>query len=419
MNLRRLSLKDVRAGLHALGTQRIIAIGFTLVLVLMVLLTGLGLSHMASIKARMVNLVTESNVKTESVFQMRSVSRERFASLGQMVVLRDPFERDDEYMRFQAQATAFIRARDRLLGLGMNPEEQATWARARELIQRDERLHARVLELAMANQSEAALAILLRDVRPLELELLDVFNEMVEQYRQANQQSLRESDADYREASAYMLGLAALALAMGWVIARAVIRRSRHAESELSRQSRVAVAAAEQLSWAASHDSLTGLANRREMQRRLGELIEDTRIQDVRHVLLYIDLDRFKAVNDSCGHFAGDEVLCQMADIFMRHVRSGDLVARLGGDEFCIGLANCQLDRAREIAEAIRDDVGQYRFAWEDRVFQVGASIGLVQLDPDMDVDKALKAADTACYQAKEQGRNQVCVFDPACSRAA
>jgi Amt family ammonium transporter len=139
----------------------------------------------------------------------------------------------------------------------------------------------------------------------------------------------------------------------------------------------------------------------------------------VRHVLLYIDLDRFKAVNDSCGHFAGDEVLCQMADIFMRHVRSGDLVARLGGDEFCIGLANCQLDRAREIAEAIRDDVGQYRFAWEDRVFQVGASIGLVQLDPDMDVDKALKAADTACYQAKEQGRNQVCVFDPACSRAA
>jgi len=205
--------------------------------------------------------------------------------------MTDPFERDDEYMRFQAQAAAFIRARDRLLGLGMSPEEQAIWARARELIQRDERLHAQVLELDMAYQSEAALAILLRDVRPLELELLDVFNEMVEQYRQANQQSLLESEADYRKASAYMLGLAGLVLAMGWVIARAVIRRSLHAESELSRQSRVAVAAAEQLSWAASHDSLTGLANRREMQRRLGELIEDARVQGVRHVLFYIDLE--------------------------------------------------------------------------------------------------------------------------------
>jgi len=94
----------VGSGLNSLGTQRIILIGFALVLVLMMVLTGLGLSHMASIKARMVNLVSESNVKVESVYQMRSVSRERFASLGQIVVLQDPFERDDEYMRFQAQA---------------------------------------------------------------------------------------------------------------------------------------------------------------------------------------------------------------------------------------------------------------------------------------------------------------------------
>ncbi len=402
----------VGSRLNALGTQRIILIGFALVLVLMVVLTGLGLSHMASIKARMVNLVSESNVKAESVYQMRSVSRERFASLGQVVVLQDPFERDDEYMRFQAQAVEFILARDRLVGLGMGPEEQATWDRARELIGRDEQLHAQVLELALADQGEAALAILLRDVRPLEIELLGVFNELVERYRQANQQSLRESEADYREAATYMLGLAALALAMGLGIAWVVALRSRHAESELSRQSEVAVAAAEQLSWAASHDSLTGLANRREMQRRLSELIEDTRAHGVRHVLLYIDLDRFKAINDSCGHFAGDEVLRQMGGIYMRHVRSGDLVVRLGGDEFCIGLVNCQLDKARQIAEAIRDDVERYRFEWEGEVFQLGASIGLIRIGPALDVTSILKSADTACYQAKARGRNQVCVYD-------
>lgn len=415
MTLRQLIAQGIGPGLGMPGTQRIIGIGFALVLALMVVLTGLGLSHMTMIKVRMVNLVTESNVKTESVYQMRSVSRERFASLSQMVVLRDPFERDEEYMRFQAQATEFIRARDRLLGLGMGSEEKAVWARARELVQRDERLHAQVIELALAGQGEAALTILLRDVRPLEIVLLDVFNEMVEQYRQANQQSLRESEADYREAAAYMLGLAVLALAMGLAIARVVIRRSRRAESELSRQSEVAVAAAQQLSWAASHDSLTGLANRREMQRRLSELIEDTRAHGMRHVLLYIDLDRFKLVNDSCGHFAGDEVLRQIASRFLRHVRSGDLVARIGGDEFCVGLVNCQYDKARQIAEAIRDDVEQYRFDWEGKVFRVGASIGLIQLAPTMDITDALRAADAACYQAKEQGRNQVCSVGQQC----
>jgi diguanylate cyclase (GGDEF)-like protein len=411
MTLRRQIVQGVGSGLNALGTQRIILIGFALVLALMVVLTGLGLSHMAAIKARMVKLVSESNVKAESVYQMRSLSRERFASLGQMVVLHDPFERDDEYMRFQAQAAEFIGARDRLLGVGMGPEEQATWERARELIRRDEQLHSQVLDLALADQSEAALAILLRDVRPLEIELLDVFNELVEQYRQANQQSLRESADEYREAATYMLGLAALALAMGLGIAWVVTLRSRHAESELSRQSQFAVAVAEQLSWAASHDSLTGLANRREMQRRLSELIEDTRAHGARHVLLYVDLDRFKAINDGCGHFAGDEVLRQMAGIFMRHVRSGDLVVRLGGDEFCIGLVNCQLDKARQIAEAIRDDVEQYRFEWEGRVFALGASIGLIQIDPTMDLAGVLKAADAACYRAKAGGRNQVCVY--------
>jgi diguanylate cyclase (GGDEF)-like protein len=411
VTLRRQIVRGVGAGLNALGTQRIILIGFALVLALMVILTGLGLSHMVAIKARMVKLVSESNVKAESVYQMRSLSRERFASLGQMVVLHDPFERDDEYMRFQAQAAEFIGARDRLLGGGMGPEEQATWERARELIRRDEQLHAEVLELALADQGEAALALLLRDVRPLEIELLDVFNELVEQYRQANQQALRESTADYREAATYMLALAIMALATGLAIAGGVALRSRYAESELSRQSESAVAAAEQLSWAASHDALTGLANRREMQRRLIELIEDTRAHGARHVLLYVDLDRFKAINDSCGHFAGDEVLRQMARIFLRHVRSGDLVARLGGDEFCIGLVDCQLDKSHQIAEAIRADVEQYRFEWEGRMFQVGASIGLIRIDPAMDVTGVLKSADAACYQAKGRGRNQVCVY--------
>lgn len=412
MNLRQAIVRAMSPEPGGLGTQRIIAIGYALVLVLMILLTGLGLSYMAAIKVRMVDLVNESNVKAESVLQMRSLSRERFASLNQMVVLHDPFERDDEFMRFQDQAVEFIQARDRLLALSLSPEEQAIWSRARELIQRDEQLHTQVIEHVVAERSQAALDVLLRDVRPLENSLLEVFNEMVEQFRAANLQALSASEADYREAAAFMIVLTVLALSMGLGIARVVIRRSRHAESELSRKGEAAVAAAEYLPWAASHDSLTGLANRRETQRRLELLVQETQAHGARHVVLFVDLDKFKAVNDSCGHVAGDELLRQLASIFTRNVRSGDLVARVGGDEFCIGLVNCDMDKAHQIAEAIRDEIAQYSFRWEERVFRIGASIGLVRIDPAMDVAMVLKAADSACYRAKEQGRNQVCASD-------
>lgn len=395
---------------EGISTQRIIATGFTLVLLLLAVITTLGLTHMATNKVRMANLVTESNVKIESVFLMRSLSRERFASLGQMVVLRDPFERDEEFMRFQAQAAEFIQARDRLLALGMRAEEQVIWERAREWIRRDERLHDRVIELAMADQRDAALAMLLNEVRPVEKALLVALTELIEQYRLANQQALRAAEHDYREAAAYMLGLAGVALALGLIIAWMVMRRSHHAEAKLSRQTKEAVAAAEHLSWAASHDSLTGLSNRREVQRRLHELIVDTKMHRTPHTLLYVDLDRFKTVNDRCGHLAGDALLRQLAGLFKRHVRNGDLVARLGGDEFCVGLVNCQSEQALRIAEAIRAEIEQHRFVWEGQEFDVGASIGLVEIDASMDVERALQAADAACYRAKEQGRSRVCV---------
>jgi Amt family ammonium transporter len=146
------------------------------------------------------------------------------------------------------------------------------------------------------------------------------------------------------------------------------------------------------------------------VQRRLHELIVDTKMHRTPHTLLYVDLDRFKTVNDRCGHLAGDALLRQLAGLFKRHVRNGDLVARLGGDEFCVGLVNCQSEQALRIAEAIRAEIEQHRFVWEGQEFDVGASIGLVEIDASMDVERALQAADAACYRAKEQGRNRVCV---------
>lgn len=390
------------------GTQRIIAAGFAVVLLLLAALAAFGLMHMAALKARMADLAAETGLKTESVYLMSRISRERFASLGLMAMLDDPFERDAEYLHYMQQASTFVAARDRLLGAGMSPAEEAIWARIKDLIRDDQRAHDAVVELALAGEEAAARARLLREVRPLDNALFELFDTLVEAHREADRAALAAADRAYRQAAATMIALAGLAFAIGLAVAWIVARRSHAAEAALSRQSQAALAAAEQLSWAASHDSLTGLANRREALRRLKLLVQEAQVQDARHVLLYIDLDHFKSVNDSCGHLAGDELLRRIAEVFARHVRLGDLLARLGGDEFLVAFTHCDTEKALQIAEAIRDDVARVNFTWEGQSFQVGASIGLVRLEPDMDAAAALKAADAACYRAKENGRDRV-----------
>ncbi|MCC6532539.1 MAG: EAL domain-containing protein [Burkholderiales bacterium] len=168
-------------------------------------------------------------------------------------------------------------------------------------------------------------------------------------------------------------------------------------------------ALAQQLSWQASHDSLTGLVNRRELESRLGQLLDSAHGQGRQHVLLYIDLDNFKIVNDSCGHAAGDELLRSLTSLMSTKIRGSDTLARLGGDEFAALLETCPLDQGLRIANAIREVVRDFRFVWEGRSFAVGASIGLVPLDAASgDSAEVLTAADTCCYEAKNKGRDRV-----------
>ena len=173
-------------------------------------------------------------------------------------------------------------------------------------------------------------------------------------------------------------------------------------------------AMAQQLLWQASHDSLTGLVNRREFERRLGELVETARSQRREHALLYMDMDNFKAVNDTCGHSAGDELLRQLTSIMLTRMRGSDTLARLGGDEFGALLESCPLEQAVRIANAMRETVREFRFVWEGKTFSVGVSIGLVPVTADSgDINQVLAAADACCYEAKKQGRDRVQVYRP------
>ncbi len=164
----------------------------------------------------------------------------------------------------------------------------------------------------------------------------------------------------------------------------------------------------------ARHDPLTGLINRREFEKRLQHSL-DTAAEDGReHALFYLDLDEFKVVNDTCGHLAGDEMLKQVTSLLRSLLRKTDTLARLGGDEFGVLLEDASLADARELGERLLTSVRQYRFGWQERIFEIGVSIGLVPITADSgDMARVLSAADAACYVAKESGRSRMHEYQP------
>ena len=166
------------------------------------------------------------------------------------------------------------------------------------------------------------------------------------------------------------------------------------------------------MSYQATHDPLTGLVNRREFERRLDEAMDSAHAEEAVHMLFYMDLDRFKAVNDTCGHLAGDNMLREVAALIKEEVRDSDFVGRLGGDEFGALLIGCPIEKARQIAADICVAVADYRFVWKDKIFNIGISIGLVEIShASGTLQDVMSAADSACYMAKQQGRGQVHIY--------
>ena len=165
-------------------------------------------------------------------------------------------------------------------------------------------------------------------------------------------------------------------------------------------------------SWQAKHDPLTGLINRREFEQRLEGALTSARVDDQIHALCYMDLDQFKIVNDTCGHVAGDELLRQVTMLLQEQIRKSDTLARLGGDEFGVLLMQCPLEQAIAVSNALREKVQAFRFIWQGNSFAIGVSIGLVGITAESEsLANLLIAADTACYAAKNNGRNRIHVF--------
>ncbi len=168
----------------------------------------------------------------------------------------------------------------------------------------------------------------------------------------------------------------------------------------------------EELVHQASHDSLTGLVNRKEFERLLQDMLENAHSGTAEHALCYLDLDQFKIINDTCGHIAGDELLRQLGILLKTEVGGDNILSRLGGDEFAVILRNCTLDEAEKVSTTLCRMIENYIFLWGDKRYTIGVSIGVVPITSTSgERIRVLSTAERVCYVAKDKGRNRVHVY--------
>ena len=375
--------------------RMLVMIGFIAVLCLMFLLASISLTQLHSINASMENLVEVTNNKTAAANDMRDAIRLRSDSLKSMRLSNDMFDRDEEHQRFINHARKYRIAREKLVNLGMDETETALYEQLRQLTKASQPYNDSASVMLMSNAPATEIDKVMEQASTTQGPILEKLDELVKFEQENTKQALANSRKHYASTRQLLFILTGIALLFSTLVAHTVIVRI----SEKNRQ----------LAYQATHDPLTGLINRREFEIRVERAIAHARAQAATHALLYLDLDQFKIVNDTCGHAAGDELLQQLAQILLSTVRHRDTLSRLGGDEFGMLLENCPLDKAVEIANNLLKSIEGYQFTWSESTFTLGISIGIVPIDRSTtDIASAMSAADSACYIAKESGRNQV-----------
>jgi diguanylate cyclase (GGDEF)-like protein/PAS domain S-box-containing protein len=517
--------------LRAINPGLALRLGFGAVLGLLLILTGVALVQLRDGQQRLDTMVGDHLAKITLANRMYVAARERTVALQRLLLVHDPFDRDELWMRFIGQANEFSQARTALLALALTDEERRILRHQGELTAMAVPIQNQVVELIWSGRATQAHRLLVDAAIPAQDRVLE---QLVELYRlqeqdaaEAAHQFTRENERARRWLTAIAAAILVLALAVAALVMRqarrtsaalheekeraqvtlhslgeAVVRTSAagvieylnptavrltgwdaqgacgrpvaevmHLIHESTRESAenpamrtladgqtvgdcddtVLIARSgeehaleltaaplrdvegritgavlvfrdvtevraltREITYQATHDTMTGLVNRREFERQLQQTLDRVRQGGAGAALCFLDLDLFKAVNDTCGHLAGDELLRQVSLLLRKSVRGQDLLARIGGDEFAVLLHGCALDKAGEIAEQIRGTLRDFRFVWEDKRMAIGASLGVVQVAEDSgDLNDVLRTADFACRVAKEEGRNRVLVVRP------
>ena len=375
-----------------------ITIGFLMVALLMLALTFVGLKHMAQVNFQIKNLVENNNVKIELGNIMQNSLLERALSMHSIAVLKDEFLQDDEFMYFNSMGVDYVRARKKLDSLVLTEKEKEILAKIRDLTHETQPYVQQVIDLGLDTNNPLIFDKIRELAIPKQRLIAEEVKNLVTLQQDQAKKALNQEQLSYQQARTLMLLLGSLATLLAVLIAYFVIRHVTKQAALLEHQ--------------ALHDELTGLANRLLFQDRLKSAILRGQRQGMSFSVLLIDLDRFKAVNDSLGHNVGDLLLQEVARRLNSHVRKVDTVARLGGDEFVIILESLADDKILQFADKLVDVISA-PFLLAGHEIKVGMSMGISSYPKHgHDSTTLVNRADVAMYEAKRSNLSYLCYSD-------
>lgn len=383
------------------GSLRLgLVVGFTAQLLLILIVTVVGLNELEKHSTQLQSTVQGHMQRMALTKTMQTAARDRTMSLVRMITLTDPFDHDEEQLRFAQHATVFMDARRNLMALPLSEQEltllEQQWSHTRRAIP----YQNQVIELSRAGHVLEAQKVLIERAVPAQNAVMKTLAQLDDITRSTTLQSIAAAESAHGRARNWIISLGSIALLVGILIAAVVIRHIHRISLERERL--------------ASLDPLTGLPNRVLLLDRIDQAILRAQRQKNHVGLMFIDLDGFKDVNDTFGHLAGDELLKQIAEHLRATVRAGDIVARLGGDEFIIGVLDAaSIDYMQTVADKILHAIHQPVLI-AGQLVTISASIGIAVFPEHGDNAEALlKCADAAMYAAKEAGKNRVSYCQP------
>jgi diguanylate cyclase (GGDEF)-like protein len=381
---------------------------------LIALICGLVLNSLLQLKAlstQMSTVVETHNRKIDLITQTQMAAHVRTDSLFRMVLASDPFERDAYFQEFNHAGFLVGSGRNALRLMGFTPDEQRSFDAQTRLVNDIEAIQEQVIDLLNAERSSDAKRVLVQEAIPNQAAFNQRLADMRNLYRQANLSALQQVQQSHRRTFSYTLAFSIAAIALALLIAWRTLRKARLRSQLILDQMVELEHSRAALREEATHDSLTGLANRRLFYDRLHQAIRHAHRYGGKLGILYVDLDRFKDINDRFGHHVGDAVLTEVAKRLTSSIRGSDSAARLGGDEFVVLLEAVQgrddcLAAARKIEQAVNADTNFYGLD-----LKVDASVGqALYPDDGTDEDALIRAADAAMYRVKsgcESARQQ------------
>jgi len=378
------------------NTKAIIVVGILAVFSLMGLAMGLSMATMNSANDEMTTLIKGNAQKTSLAYQMRDVIRLRSNSVRSLLQINDPVEREKVFDKLVNNTQSYVESRESLKALGANKREQEILTKVQEA---DERV-AMVYDKAnnriysMSNTPDKLKSVL-AEVQLQEFVLLNHLNDLVQLEKTLAEETLAGNKNRYKNIQRLLLALLLAAFSTSLLIAAFVVGRAARANKKIAHL--------------ANHDDLTGLHNRRAFEEHLQQTIATAQRSKDAFGLMYVDLDRFKIINDTCGHHAGDQLLTQLTSLIKSRLRKSDMLARIGGDEFAIIASGESFEAITNLAEELRVMVNDFTFEYASQTFSVSLSIGVIPVKGDVtDIEAILSDVDSACYVAKQSGRNRV-----------